>query len=152
MREDAGDLAAIQSQQAATIGSYIKDGFEPESAVKAVMNNDPSLLRHSGLVSVQLQPPGAEPPTAPSNGQAPAPPADTGPPRSVTAHHGNAEQLKHYWTRDPEGLAKWASHPHPFTALVHHLSKFVANPEGLAAEYYHAVFGHWPGEHHDKKH
>jgi phage portal protein BeeE len=68
MREDAADLAAIQAQQAATIGSYIKDGFDPESAVKAVMNNDPSLLKHTGLVSVQLQEPGAgQPPALPGN-------------------------------------------------------------------------------------
>jgi phage portal protein BeeE len=78
MREDAGDLAAIQSQQAATIGSYIKDGFIPDTAVKAVMNNDPGLLKHSGLVSVQLQPPGTNlsaPTGQPANGQAPAPAA-----------------------------------------------------------------------------
>jgi phage portal protein BeeE len=76
MREDAGDLAAIQSQQASTINSYIMNGFIPDTAVKAVMNNDPSLLRHSGLVSVQLLPPGAGPPgqpgTASGNGKAPS--------------------------------------------------------------------------------
>jgi hypothetical protein len=58
MREDAGDQAAIQSQQASTIGSLIKDGFDPDSAVRAVINNDWSVLQHSGLVSVQMQPPG----------------------------------------------------------------------------------------------
>ncbi len=25
--------------------------------------------------------------------------------------------LKHYWTRDPRGLAKWVTKPHPWTAL-----------------------------------
>ncbi len=145
MREDAGDLAGIQSQQAATIGSLIQQGFTADSAVKAVMNNDWSLLQHSGLVSVQLQPPGQTAQPAVSGG------GGGGPGRAITSHHGGAEQLQHYWTRDPEGLAKWASHPHPFTALVGHLRKYVADPEGLAATYYHIVFGHWPGEHHGNK-
>lgn len=58
MREDAQDAAGIQAQQAQTIGLLIKDGFDPDSAVKAVINNDWSLLIHTGMVSVQLQPPG----------------------------------------------------------------------------------------------
>lgn len=57
MREDASDIAAIQQQQAATIVSLVKDGFTPASAVAAVTKNDLSLLVHSGLWSVQLQPP-----------------------------------------------------------------------------------------------
>jgi hypothetical protein len=28
---------------------------------------------------------------------------------------------------------------------VSHLKKYVEDPEGLAAEYYHDVFGRWPG-------
>lgn len=59
-------------------------------------------------------------------------------------HKGNAEQLKTYWTKG-EGLAKWADARQPFYALVKHLKKYVTDPEGLAAEYYHAVFGRWPG-------
>jgi len=59
-------------------------------------------------------------------------------------HGGNAEQLKRYWTKG-EGLAKWAESPTPFRTLVSHLVKYVKDPEGLAAEYYHAVFGVWPG-------
>jgi hypothetical protein len=68
MRQDEGDIATIQVQEAATIGGLIKDGFTPESAVKAVQNNDWGLLKHSGLTSVQLQPPGSTTP-------APEPPA-----------------------------------------------------------------------------
>jgi hypothetical protein len=59
-------------------------------------------------------------------------------------HGGNGEQLKRYWTKG-EGLAKWAESPTPFRTLVSHLVKYVKDPEGLAAEYYHAVFGVWPG-------
>lgn len=66
MREDAEDLAGIQQKQAQTIVSLVKDGFTADSAVAAVMKNDFNLLVHSGLLSVQLQAPGAGF-TAPSN-------------------------------------------------------------------------------------
>lgn len=65
MREDAGDLASIQAQEASTIAALIRDGFIPDSVVAAVRNNDWGLLKHSGLTSVQLLPP--------SSGQEPAP-------------------------------------------------------------------------------
>ncbi|MGH3369603.1 MAG: hypothetical protein ACRDPR_06350 [Nocardioidaceae bacterium] len=57
-------------------------------------------------------------------------------------------QLKHYWTKDPEGLAKWASHPHPWTALYHHLLKHMPSEQAkrVASEWFHTVFGIWPGE------
>jgi phage portal protein BeeE len=90
MRQDAGDQAAIQNQQAQTIGTYVKDGFTPESAVKAVMNNDLGLLSHSGLTSVQLLPPGemidrgnGEPPRPPVE----APPAEA-PPAAAPSSNG----------------------------------------------------------------
>lgn len=79
MREDAGDAAAIQQQQASTITALIRDGFTPESAIKAVTNNDWSLLEHSGLVSVQLWEPGTESPAHPVQG-ADSPAAPAGPP------------------------------------------------------------------------
>lgn len=71
MREDAEDLAAIQEKQAQTIVALVKDGFTPESAVAAVTKNDFNLLVHSGLLSVQLQPPGAGT-TAPNGNSAPS--------------------------------------------------------------------------------
>lgn len=88
MREDAGELASIQQEQASAITAYVRDGFTPDSAVAAIVNNDPTLLEHSGLTSVQLMPPsnGKEPfdPNAPAQtppgGPAPAtgkePPAE----------------------------------------------------------------------------
>jgi hypothetical protein len=65
---------------------------------------------------------------------------------------GNDEQLHHYWTKG-EGLAQWADSPHPWTALYHHLAKYV-DPERakrMAAQWYHEVMGHWPGEHKGKR-
>ena len=57
-------------------------------------------------------------------------------------------QLKHYWTRDPRGLAKWATKPHPWTALYRELVKHVgsARAKRIASEWFHEVFGIWPGE------
>lgn len=69
LREDLKDLAEIQSQQAQTIVALGNGGWEHESVKAAVINEDWSLLKHSGLTSVQLQPPadGDDPPAA-SNG------------------------------------------------------------------------------------
>jgi hypothetical protein len=63
-------------------------------------------------------------------------------------HPGDAGQLKKYWL-SKEGLAKWATKPHPWTALYHHILKHVGNPEKakrIASQWYHDHFGHWPGE------
>lgn len=59
LREDRKAAAEITQIGAATINQYIVSGFTPESAVAAWQAQDPTLLVHSGLVSVQLQPPGA---------------------------------------------------------------------------------------------
>lgn len=58
LREDATDIATRQSTEIGTMNTAISAGFEPDSVVKAVMADDWSLLKHSGMVSVQLQPPG----------------------------------------------------------------------------------------------
>lgn len=60
---------------------------------------------------------------------------------------GASAALNRYWTRG-KGLAKWATSPHPYTALVAALRAegvpgHMVN--GLAASYYHRVFKKWPG-------
>jgi phage portal protein BeeE len=57
LREDAKDAADIEAVKATTITTLVKDGFSPESSIAAVMSQDMTLLQHTGLVSVQLQPP-----------------------------------------------------------------------------------------------
>lgn len=57
LREDVKDLATIQSQNSATINALLAAGWTPESSIAAVLAEDFSLLVHSGLMSVQLQPP-----------------------------------------------------------------------------------------------
>jgi hypothetical protein len=59
LREDAKDLAAIQATQAGTINTLISAGYKPETVITAVLAEDFSGLVHSGMMSVQLQPPGA---------------------------------------------------------------------------------------------
>jgi HK97 family phage portal protein len=59
LRQDQTDAAAIQSSQMASINSAIMAGFEPETVVAAIVAQDLTLLKHTGLFSVQLQPPGA---------------------------------------------------------------------------------------------
>jgi phage portal protein BeeE len=56
LREDASDAAKIQQVMAETISGLVREGFTADSAVQAVLAQDMSLLKHTGLVSVQLQP------------------------------------------------------------------------------------------------
>jgi phage portal protein BeeE len=82
LQEDLKDEAEIQQMEAATITMYVREGFTAESAVAAVQNHDNTMLVHTGMLSVQLQEPGAEEaPALPSgngngNGQ-PALPQET---------------------------------------------------------------------------
>ena len=57
--EDKKDLAEVQQAAAASIGRLIDSGFEADSVVRAVSANDMTLLKHTGLFSVQLQAPGS---------------------------------------------------------------------------------------------
>jgi hypothetical protein len=82
MRDDASDIAAIQLQEAQTISALVMQGYDPTSVVKAVTNNDMSLLKHSGLTSVQLHKPGeAPPPVGSANGNG----AASGPKQAAAA-------------------------------------------------------------------
>jgi hypothetical protein len=58
LREDQKDAADIQREEAGTISSLINAGYTPDSVVSAVVAKDWTLLVHTGLYSVQLQPPG----------------------------------------------------------------------------------------------
>jgi hypothetical protein len=86
LREDAKDAADIEQVKQTTIVGYVNAGFTPKSAVAAVDAGDVTLLEHTDLVSVQLQPPGAASPNAtgsndaqpPSAGPAALPPVPEG--------------------------------------------------------------------------
>ena len=64
LREDEKDAAAIAKDKAATIQILVNTGYTPESAILAVDSGDMRLLKHTGLVSVQLQPAGQDPAAA----------------------------------------------------------------------------------------
>ena len=58
--------------KAQTIRTLTDGGYEPESVIAAVEAEDITLLKWTGLVSVQLQPPGSLTPQAePTNGKVP---------------------------------------------------------------------------------
>jgi hypothetical protein len=59
LREDAQDEAQIRATKASSVRQLIDAGFEPESAVAAIDTGDLTQLKHTGLFSVQLQPPGS---------------------------------------------------------------------------------------------
>jgi hypothetical protein len=58
LQEDRKDEAEISALEAQTIRTLVDAGFESLSVVKAVRAGDWSHLKHSGLMSVQLLPPG----------------------------------------------------------------------------------------------
>lgn len=72
LREDGRDIAEIQAMEAQTMRTLVDGGFTPESVVAAVTAGDLNLLVHSGLLSVQLQEPGASPSDPAGNGKVPA--------------------------------------------------------------------------------
>jgi phage portal protein BeeE len=62
LQEDVKDAADIQSTQASAMRQLVDAGFEPQTIIDAVTANDFARLKHSGLYSVQLQPPNTEQP------------------------------------------------------------------------------------------
>jgi len=71
---DVTDQAAAMTANVASISSLINSGFDPDSATDAVTAGDLNRLVHTGLISVQLQPPGADLSPAPDAPDAPAEP------------------------------------------------------------------------------
>lgn len=57
LQEDQKDAAEIAHTNAQAIRAYTEAGYEPDSVVEAVATGDVTKLRHTGVFSVQLQPP-----------------------------------------------------------------------------------------------
>lgn len=68
LAEDVKDAAEIQQLHAQAIRTLVDGGYKPESVIDAVTAGDFSRLEHTGLFSVQLQPPMPEGPPEPANG------------------------------------------------------------------------------------
>jgi len=62
-REDQADAADIQMTRASAMRQFVDSGWTPESVKEAFESDDMTLLKHSGLYSVQLQKPGAPTPS-----------------------------------------------------------------------------------------
>jgi phage portal protein BeeE len=58
LREDAKDAAEINAAKVAAIRQLTDSGWDPDTAVAAIAPEWVGTLKHSGLVSVQLLPPG----------------------------------------------------------------------------------------------
>ncbi len=70
VRDDSKDVAEIQQTRANALRALIDAGWDPDAAVRFVQSDDLTHLvgAHSGLFSVQLQPPGSnEPATDPAD-------------------------------------------------------------------------------------
>lgn len=82
LQDDAKEAAEIVQLKATAIKTLVDAGFEPGTAVDAVDTLDLSLLNHSGLVSVQLQPPGTKADEGDGGGEPPPeePPPEGEPP------------------------------------------------------------------------
>ncbi len=65
LREDQKDAADIQGVESRSIRTLLDAGYLADSVVAAVAARDWTLLQHSGLFSVQLQPPNTGPPPTP---------------------------------------------------------------------------------------
>jgi len=72
LREDARDAADIRNKDAQTLRALLDSGFESDAAIDFVDTGDATRLvgRHTGLFSVQLQPPGSATPVSVSASRA----------------------------------------------------------------------------------
>lgn len=69
LREDAKDAAEIDGVKAVAIRQLIEAGCTPEAAIATIAPEWAGSLTHTGLVSVQLQKPGADPKPAAIRGE-----------------------------------------------------------------------------------
>lgn len=83
LRQDVTDQAKILQSHAAAMRQLIDGGFEPKTVVNAITSGDLTRLQHTGLYSVQLQPPFSSLP-----GQKATPPG------SLTSGNGNGAGAK----------------------------------------------------------
>ena len=67
--EDSKDAAEILNTQMQAIRTGTDGGYDPMSVVDAVTSGDLKRLKHTGLLSVQMQPPGAAQPDPQANGK-----------------------------------------------------------------------------------
>jgi phage portal protein BeeE len=72
LREDEKDAAEVLFQKSQAIRTLTDGGYQPDLVIDAVTSGDLKRLKHTGLVPVQLQPPGVTEPSPNGNGKVPA--------------------------------------------------------------------------------
>jgi hypothetical protein len=129
LREDMLDLANMQSTTMATINAGIAAGWTPESALAAVLAEDFSKLIHSGLVSVQLQAPGAQ-----DAETAPEPEVD--PVAETSTKAGNIATLSSSGVFTPESVVEAVEAGDLSKLVVAEVvePEVIEDPEALAAD------------------
>lgn len=73
LKEDQKDAAEIMQIEIASAVAGVNGGFTPESVVAAISGRDLTLLEHTNLLSVQLQPPGSQTPALDATPDVPVP-------------------------------------------------------------------------------
>lgn len=68
LRDDQLDEANISEVDARAAKALIEAGYEPDTVTEYLETRDPTVLKHTGMVSVQLLPPGAIHPLAEGQG------------------------------------------------------------------------------------
>lgn len=94
LREDQQDQATIDQLAMSTIVSGITGGFEPDAVVTTVRPTWSKTLKHSGLMSVQLAPPGSDPGATIDGTDQPPPPDDGVPPEEARSQSDLDDELK----------------------------------------------------------
>jgi predicted ABC-type ATPase len=105
LQEDVKDGAEIMEADARSIRTLSDGGFDPQSVVDAVVAGDLRRLKHSGLLPVQVQPPGSPKPGSEpkADGGSNGKPAteDAAPSRRVLPFRAGYVESQH--PRDPGG-------------------------------------------------
>ena len=73
LKDDIKSAAEVQALQSTAIRTLTDGGYDAESVVDAIVSGDLKRLTHSGLLSVQLNPPNTTKPVAPAAIPEPAP-------------------------------------------------------------------------------
>src|SRR5215471_18307448 len=76
LQEDTQDRAMEMREKSQAAFQLVSAGYDPDTIVQAVAANDFTLLKHTGMTSVQLQVPGQQPPDAADATQLDAPPPE----------------------------------------------------------------------------
>lgn len=92
LQEGEQEQAAVLQTQLAAISTAITAGFQPDSATAAVIAGDLSLLEHTGMVSVQMHDPAAEPVDPAAAGADPDQAGDAKPDDDTAGSKDNPDQ------------------------------------------------------------